>query len=85
MKTSDKITPKELLTEINKLFPVLKHITKDLNGEVWFYEDKPEYRLRLGLWTVENCGDYYHIPFSPELAKTIDWGTDNWTECICSL
>lgn len=79
---NNKLNPKELLTEINNLFPALKHITKDLNGEVWFYEDKPEKRLKLGLWSSNEC---FVMEFSPEYAKTIDWGTDNWTECICSL
>lgn len=79
---TDKITPKQLLEEINKLFPVLKHITKDLNNEVWFYEDKPEQRLKVGLWSSNEC---FVLPFSPELSKTIDWGTDNWAECIYSL
>lgn len=79
---TDKINPKLFLEEINKTFPVLKHITKDLNGEVWFYEDKPEKRLKLGVWSSNEC---FALPFSPELSKYIDWGTDNWTECICSL
>ena len=79
---TEKITAKVLLDETNKLFPVLKHITKDLNGEVWFYEDKPEKRLKIGVWSSNEC---FSLPFSPELSKTIDWGTDNWTECIYSL
>lgn len=79
---TDKINPKLFLEEINKIFPVLRHITKDLNGEVWFYEDKPEKRLKIGVWSSNEC---FALPFSPEFSKTIDWGTDNWTECICSL
>ena len=82
---TEKITAKVLLKETNKLFSDLKYITKDLNGEVWFYENKPEKRLKLGLWSVENSGDCYHLKFSPELSKDIEWGTDNWTECIYSL
>ena len=83
---TEKIGAKQLLEEINKLFPDLKHIAKDLDGQVLFYEIKPKCRIKSGFWSVdiffEEC---YTIKFSPEHSKTIDWGTDNWTECIYSL
>jgi len=82
---NEKISPKQLLEEINKLFPVLNHITKDLDGEVWFCQNKPQKRLVSGVWNANHLPECFVLQFSPELSKTIDWGTDNWEECICSI
>lgn len=75
---------KQLLQYVNELFPDIVAITKDFDGEVYFYNNTDiEAYPNSGVWRANsNCNYIRHNPLHN---NDIEWESKDWTKCIETL